>query len=399
MPKKQIQPELDELKKTMQRLAIQSTDRYTEMLKNPAKVSSDMSSWAPAWTAKTDQGKFNDISAESQEQSSGHGCRSPPCSRDMKTCKFNDNCCADRMYEMLSDVSDFLKSRSVTHFVVAGTLLGAVRDKDIIPYTSDLDIVIPRDGWKRAKEINYIKGRKRSYYFMQDPTEYHCGRICAVWEGVPVNRDSFKKIFEWDTDTLGADIQYYMDVYDEDMDFAKSLAHLHYPLSSVTIRNHTFPAPHEQDLWVEARYGPKWRTPDHMEHGVDPKMAGGPYRSLSEATKWSKAMLNKRANCHANCSANVNCFANCYANDSQGALEQQSARLVDDKKPDSKDLKSFEVRAKAKMIAVPVQKSLRLAHNKKADSKALQAKAIATVAKTRLISAAAKKRLLKKGRR
>lgn len=285
----QIEPEIKDLKNTIQRLAIQSTDRYTQVLQDLSRLSSDRDDVSTGWSTQ-DQGKYSKSATLTQEQSTGHGCRSPPCSRDMESCKYNDNCCADRMFEMLSDFSDFLNARNVTHFVVAGTLLGAVRDKDIIPSTADLDVVIPRDGWNRAKEINYIKGRKRSYYFMQDPAEHHCGRLCAVWEGLPVNHDSFTKSFEWQTDELGADIQYYMDIYDEGMDFAKSLAHLQYPLSNVTIRNRTFPAPHEQELWVEARYGPTWRTPDNALHGSD-----GAYRKLDEAKRWSESVLTARA--------------------------------------------------------------------------------------------------------
>jgi hypothetical protein len=189
---------------------------------------------------------------------------------------------------MLVDFSAFLNSRNVTHFVVAGTLIGAVRDQDIIPYTADIDMLIPREGWERAKEVNFIKGRKRSYYFMQDPQESHCARLCAVWEGLPVNRASFTNHFDWDTDQLGADIQYYMDIYDEGMDFATHLKHLHYPLSTVKIRNHTFPAPGEKELWVEAKYGSAWRTPDHQTHGQNI------YPTLQEAERWSKSMLMLR---------------------------------------------------------------------------------------------------------
>lgn len=281
-----VDPEIKKLKDTIKRLENQNSNRYTQVLGDLAKLAPGGSTQGlEEWPAQT---KVNNTVA-TPEQAAGHACRSPPCSRDTESCKYNGNCCADRMYEMLSDFSDFLTSRNVTHFLVAGTLLGAIRDKDIIPFTSDIDILIPREGWERAKEINFIKGRKRSYYFMADPQEHHCARLCAVWEGLPVNRHSFSSEFEWDTEKLGADIQYYMDIYDEGMDFATKMKHLHYPLSTVIIRNRTFPAPHEQELWVEAKYGSSWRTPDNQAHG-----GRVPYPTLDEAKTWSESMLMLR---------------------------------------------------------------------------------------------------------
>ncbi|CAE8648145.1 unnamed protein product, partial [Polarella glacialis] len=220
------------------------------------------------------------------EPNPGHACRSPPCSRDEESCRFNGNCCKDFMFEMLVDFSEFLSRNNVTHAVVEGTLLGAIRDKDIIPYTADLDVLVPKAGWKKAMEINADRNRSRSYYLMQDPQEPHCARLCAVWRGMPVNRAPFNKAFPWDTEQVGADLSYYMDIYDEDMDFAKSMEHLIWPLSNVSIRNKSFPAPREKELYIEARYGPGWKTPDHQSRELE-KM----YPSLAEGKTWSENTL------------------------------------------------------------------------------------------------------------
>merc|ERR1719356_2009989 len=114
---------------------------------------------------------------------------------------------------MLVDFAHYLDEQNVSYFLVEGTLLGAVRDEDIIPYTSDLDIFIPREGWEQAKKISSRKFRgRKSYYFLEDPEERHCARLCAVWDGLPVNRAAFNKHFDWDTDRVGAEVQYYMDI-------------------------------------------------------------------------------------------------------------------------------------------------------------------------------------------
>eukprot|EP00928_Gymnodinium_smaydae_P007649 TRINITY_DN12741_c0_g1_i2.p1 TRINITY_DN12741_c0_g1~~TRINITY_DN12741_c0_g1_i2.p1 ORF type:complete len:757 (-),score=149.98 TRINITY_DN12741_c0_g1_i2:97-2367(-) len=220
----------------------------------------------------------------------GHVCRSPPCSRDMSSCRFNGNCCSDFMFEMLVDFTDFLSRNNVTHFVTEGTLLGAVRDKDIIPYTGDLDIFVPREFWTKAKEIKNFTRDGKSYYFLEDPNEKHCGRVCAVWRDMPLNRAMYSRSFDWNVDRVGAEVQYYMDVYDEEMDFNVASKHLLYPLSNVTIRNRTFFAPREKELYVEARYGESWRTPDHESRELQDK-----YPTYQQAKDWSQAMLDLRA--------------------------------------------------------------------------------------------------------
>ncbi|CAE8621928.1 unnamed protein product, partial [Polarella glacialis] len=103
---------------------------------------------------------------------------------------------------------------------------------------------------------------------------------------MPVNRAPFNKAFPWDTEQVGADLSYYMDIYDEDMDFAKSMEHLIWPLSNVSIRNKSFPAPREKELYIEARYGPGWKTPDHQSRELE-KM----YPSLAEGKTWSENTL------------------------------------------------------------------------------------------------------------
>ncbi|CAL1164163.1 unnamed protein product [Cladocopium goreaui] len=194
--------------------------------------------------------------------------------------------CADLMFEMLVDFSNFLRRNNVTFMLSEGTLLGAVRDQDIIPYTADLDIFVPREGWEKAMLINEEPPASKSYHFMVDPDQPHCARLCAVWQGYPANRAPFDEHFPWDTESVGNDLAYYMDIYDEDMDFAQAMKHLVYPPSTVMIRNVSFPAPREQEIYVAARYGPSWRVPDHQAREIAEK-----YPTLEEAKAWSMNML------------------------------------------------------------------------------------------------------------
>lgn len=135
--------------------------------------------------------------------------------------------------------------------------------------------------------INEQQDTPRSYHLQQDPENPHCARLCPVWRDLPVNRQDFAQHFDWDVEQLSPDVPFYLDIYDEEIDFNQKLKHLFYPLSNVTIRNHTFPAPQEARIFVEARYGPHWQTPDHQSREV----ASAGYPTLDEAEKWSKAAV------------------------------------------------------------------------------------------------------------
>ena len=46
-------------------------------------------------------------------------------------------CCADLLLEMMQQLSGFLRQQNATHFLAFGSLLGAVRSGDVIPWTND----------------------------------------------------------------------------------------------------------------------------------------------------------------------------------------------------------------------------------------------------------------------
>eukprot|EP00931_Biecheleriopsis_adriatica_P116028 TRINITY_DN91742_c0_g1_i1.p1 TRINITY_DN91742_c0_g1~~TRINITY_DN91742_c0_g1_i1.p1 ORF type:complete len:806 (+),score=171.02 TRINITY_DN91742_c0_g1_i1:82-2418(+) len=262
------QRDINELRGSLERLAHQTDDRFSATLQ-----------------------RILPTAGLKLEESKGHVCRVPPCSRDVKSCKVNGNCCDDLMFEMLVDFSEFLTKQNVSFMVSEGTLLGAVRDQDIIPYTADIDLYIAKDDWEKAELINTepLNAKGRGYRFMVDPAEHNCARLCAVWQGMPANRAPFDEFFDWNTENLATDLPYYMDIYSEDMDFAVAMKHLIYPPSNVTIRNRTFPAPREQEIYIEARYGSGWRVPDHQARELPDA-----YPSMQEGQVWSQNMLSLR---------------------------------------------------------------------------------------------------------
>jgi lipopolysaccharide cholinephosphotransferase len=57
----------------------------------------------------------------------------------------------DVEFNMLVDVFDYCKSRGITFFLDSGTLLGAVRSQDFIPWDDDADIIMPRNDYEKFR--------------------------------------------------------------------------------------------------------------------------------------------------------------------------------------------------------------------------------------------------------
>jgi len=53
---------------------------------------------------------------------------------------------------MLEDIDSVCDRENIRYYLIAGTLLGAVRHKDFIPWDDDLDIALPREDYDRFVE-------------------------------------------------------------------------------------------------------------------------------------------------------------------------------------------------------------------------------------------------------
>ena len=68
------------------------------------------------------------------------------------------------LLEILEDIDSVCKRENIQYYLIAGTLLGAVRDKGFIPWDDDLDIAMPREDYDRFVE-NAAQWLGDKYYF------------------------------------------------------------------------------------------------------------------------------------------------------------------------------------------------------------------------------------------
>ena len=67
-------------------------------------------------------------------------------------------CCNDLLFLMLEDLTAWFHENEIPYYLMYGTLLGAVRDKDILAHTRDIDVVVPKKHWKDfQKKQAFIK--------------------------------------------------------------------------------------------------------------------------------------------------------------------------------------------------------------------------------------------------
>ncbi|CAF1406290.1 unnamed protein product [Adineta steineri] len=80
-------------------------------------------------------------------------CAFLTCSHSSQCTTQNQTCCAYILKHSLVFIDTFFKHHNLSYVIVYGTLLGAVRDKTIIPWTKDVDIGIFNKTYLFTKKI------------------------------------------------------------------------------------------------------------------------------------------------------------------------------------------------------------------------------------------------------
>eukprot|EP00927_Polykrikos_kofoidii_P017968 TRINITY_DN18251_c0_g1_i1.p1 TRINITY_DN18251_c0_g1~~TRINITY_DN18251_c0_g1_i1.p1 ORF type:complete len:450 (+),score=47.60 TRINITY_DN18251_c0_g1_i1:196-1545(+) len=214
------------------------------------------------------------------------GCRSPRCVRTGDACNSSSPtaiggegvCCADLILALLRNLSKRLHARMIDHCVVSGTLLGAVRDGDIIPWTADADVFVERRFWPAVEQAINTDDSSHGLFFAPASSSWNVARVCASWTELHLQEFSHKQ-----------DDFVYIDIYDEHADLIPYLHHFARPLSLVTIRGESFSAPSLPDVWLEGEYGPYWREPDKHHNRAGDGVSFS--RNPKTVERWSRAAV------------------------------------------------------------------------------------------------------------
>lgn len=77
--------------------------------------------------------------------------------------KLNSNEVKEKLFEILTVFADFCDENKLQYYICGGTLLGAVRHKDFIPWDDDIDVLMPRPDYTRLCELMRGKEVKQHY--------------------------------------------------------------------------------------------------------------------------------------------------------------------------------------------------------------------------------------------
>lgn len=194
-------------------------------------------------------------------------CDVPQCSRE-HGCQ-GAQCCSTQMFEAVSAISDWMDSNDVKYTLLFGTLLGAYRDHDIIPWTGDVDIgIYSKDVAKliNQTDIPWQFGYTDRFVIPRGCENHHPG-FPGNYGQFTVDNSGFCNICP------PLKRSYYIDLYVlDEPDHGGNIASKciknslgqdgHVETSTVEMRGKTFTAPSQIEGCLVAKYGPNWKIPD-----------------------------------------------------------------------------------------------------------------------------------------
>lgn len=172
----------------------------------------------------------------------------------------NQNCCSDVLFAHLQEVYDILKQVDPQVFIMYGTLLGSVRDTDIIPWETDVDIVLNASAYVSWESWKH-KLEKRGFIVFQ----YDILRVCKMSKRPTSNNKPPWEAHSWFP---------YVDLYKMSLDhgFIKTNQGVTkypqtdiLPLGLCEIRNNSFLCPTNAGNVLTRFYG-NWKIPKPNHH-------------------------------------------------------------------------------------------------------------------------------------
>lgn len=174
----------------------------------------------------------------------------------------------DRLEACLSGLADAFETAGLWHALAYGSLLGAVRDQDVIPWDHDFDLFVRPGDLEELLELNPLLAARE---------------LCLATRRLPANRLALNpgKLADFDACSVSVlhqgekvgDLYMFRPFSDGVLrlyDLASEAywcPHSSFPAwfleerSVVTLRGRTYFAPREPEAWLAGTYGDDWRTP------------------------------------------------------------------------------------------------------------------------------------------
>lgn len=167
-------------------------------------------------------------------------------------------CCRYQLYILLKQVDKILLKYNIKYWICFGSLLGAIRDNDIIKIDMDADICIfIKDKYKLLNLADkfYEQGMDFKYY-----NEYHYRVLTSK-----INMN-FLSIFFYEKDKND---KYICGEFIGDGDWLDKRSFVEtdiIELDKARIRNYYFPIPKNSISFLEREYGKEWTIPLHINN-------------------------------------------------------------------------------------------------------------------------------------
>tara|TARA_B100001142_G_scaffold243272_1_gene242440 strand:- start:584 stop:1408 length:825 start_codon:yes stop_codon:yes gene_type:complete len=158
------------------------------------------------------------------------------------------------LLQMLQRTTDALSAFGVTHWMMAGNLLGFERHGGLIPWDDDIDIAIP--GEELEALITHSNVLEREFHLKLATRRHGLYKLYSVDEHGVADRDTFIDLF---TFSVGKHNHYHQD----DAKFIGEFPEQDiFPLRRVTMQGVKTFAPKESTFYLNKNFGKSW--PDEL---------------------------------------------------------------------------------------------------------------------------------------
>jgi hypothetical protein len=158
----------------------------------------------------------------------------------------------DKIIEHMQSLIDVFKAKNLEPFLMYGTLLGAIREKDFIAHDDDVDMAVITN----ADDMDQLKEKTQSILEQLKEAGVKCSLAGTI---APLIHCRIKNI-TFDLFILG-NINNEIVWPTTYMKMDKAPADIFLPLSELSFKGHVFAAPKDPEAVLVARYGETWRTP------------------------------------------------------------------------------------------------------------------------------------------